>query len=180
MSSILPERRAAIENSIEQIKLDIGLSYPENGLLEIASALGANVVSAELPDYEGKKVKGLIEWFDEVELEDDKYRAKIWLNSDQDGKVKNFTLAHEIGHLVLHKNKDNFRIDLQDYSKEGDPENEETEANYFAGSLLMPKDKLFLAIENLKDLGKVADVFAVSRPAVEARLKWLKFNKPLG
>lgn len=174
MSKLDKETISNIEKSVEQIKLDTGLSYPENGLIEIANSLGADVVSAELPDFESKKVKGYIKWFSNEEKElNIPYTAKIYLNSNQSAKVKNFTLAHEIGHLLLHKNSNSFRIDLQDYSEEGDPENQETEANYFAGALLMPKDKFILAIRNAKNLDDVAEAFSVSKPAVEARLKWL-------
>lgn len=163
-----------IEKAVEQIKLDTGLSYPQNSLSEIAEALGARVVSANLPDFEGKRVKGCIKWFSESEKEANiPFTAQIYLNSNQSDLVRNFTLAHEIGHLLLHKNSDSFRIDLQDYSAEGDPKNQETEANYFAGSLLMPKDKLIPAIYNAKNLDEVALAFGVSLPAVEARLKWL-------
>ena len=174
MAHIDSDTKTKIEKSIENIRLDTGLSYPENGLLDIASALGAEVVDAELPDFQGKRVKGYIRWYSEEEkVTTIPFTAKIYLNSNQIASVKNFTLAHEIGHLVLHKNSDSFRIDLQDYSDEADPYNQETEANYFAGSLLMPKDKLIIKIKNAKNLNDVAIAFGVSRPAVEARLKWL-------
>lgn len=174
MSRLAPETRERIEKSVEQMKLDTGLSYPENGLLDIANALGIEVVSANLPDFNGKKVKGYIKWLNNASNnEKSPYIAKISLNSNQSDTVKNFTLAHEIGHFLLHKNEDSFRIDLQDYSEEGDPENQETEANFFAGTLLMPKGKLLIALQNAKSLDEVARLFAVSRPAVEARLKWL-------
>ncbi len=179
MSAIASERKLFIENAVDRIKLDTGLSYPENSLLEIATALDAEVVSANLPDFQGKKVKGLIQWYTEAEKEKQRTDnghakvAKIYLNSNQSDIVANFTLAHELGHLLLHKNSNNFRIDLQDYSPEGDPENQETEANYFAGSLLMPREKLFIALNNAKSLDEVAQKFAVSKPAIEARLKWL-------
>ena len=174
MSKIEPTRISHIVKSVDMIKLDTGLSYPENGLIEIAAALGAHVVDADLPDFNEKKVKGYIKWFSDKEKQENApFSARIYLNSNQTGTVKNFTLAHEIGHLVLHKHADSFRIDLQDYSKEADPENQETEANYFAGVLLMPKDKLLLAIRNSKNLEEVAKIFEVSKPAVESRLKWL-------
>ena len=171
------EKRKSIEKSVENIKLDTGLSYPENSLVEIASALGASVVDAPLPPFNGKNVKGYIKWFvNDEELNENKpYKAKIYLNSNQVGVVKNFTLAHEIGHIVLHKGDDSFRIDLQDYSEEADPDNQETEANYFAGSLLMPEEKLLLAIKNVKNLEEAAESFGVSRPAIESRLKWLGY-----
>ena len=171
MASLTPLERSKIENAVEQIKLNTGLSYPENELLEIADALGAEVVSAELPDFNGKKVKGYIRWLDEGTSP--KYRAKIYLNSSQSETTKAFTLAHELGHFLLHKGAENFRIDIEDYATE-DTDNEETEANYFAGTLLMPANKFLVALKEAKNVSEVADAFGVSVPAVEARIKWLR------
>ena len=174
MSAITQEKRLTIEKAVEQIKLDTGLSYPENNLLEIANQLGAKVEDATLPDFNGKKVKGYIKWFTEAEKDANPgYSARILLNTNQSATVKNFTLAHEIGHFLLHQGEESYRIDLQDYSHEGDPHNQETEANFFAGTLLMPKDKFFIALRESKNLDQVAKAFGVSKPAVEARLKWL-------
>ncbi len=174
MSHIDKEKRIDIDKSVERIKLDTGLSYPENSLSDIAKALGVEVLETELPPYEGKKVKGVITWLEKEEGGEVSYSAKIILDSSQSDTTKSFTLAHELGHYVLHKNSNSFRIDLQDYSKEGDPENQETEANYFAGSLLMPKDKLLLLVlKEGKSQKEIAGLFGVSVPAVESRLKWL-------
>ena len=173
MAHLEQTRKSEIVKIVERMKLDTGLSYPDNALLEIAKVLGVEVVSAELPPFEDKKVKGYIKWFSGEETRDNPFIARIYLNSDQAETTKTFTLAHEIGHLLLHKDTNNFRIDLQDYSEESDPKNEETEANYFAGALLMPRNKLITAIKNSKNLQEVANLFGVSIPAVEARMKWL-------
>ena len=51
-----------------------------------------------------------------------------------------FTLAHEIGHAVLHLNNENHFVDTN-ATLDGRNENEkEQEANYFAACLLMPAD----------------------------------------
>lgn len=164
--------KVAIEQKVEQIKLDTGLSYPENSLLQIANALGAEVVDADLPDFKDKKVKGYIKWLPESERTDKLYRAKIYLNLNQSDTTKTFTLAHELGHFLLHKDDNNFRIDLQDYS-EDDSDNQETEANFFAGCLLMPKEKLLAALNQIGNMAEVAKRFGVSLPAVQARIKWI-------
>lgn len=165
-----------INNAVESIRLNTGLSYPENSLLEIARELGAEVVSAELPDFNGKKVKGYIKWFSSQEEREENapFVAKIYINANQSDTTQTFTIGHELGHFLLHKNHNNFRIDLEDYSTTNDPENQETEANFFAGSLLLPKNKLVLALREAKNLQEVADLFGVSVPAVESRMKWLR------
>ena len=172
MTHLTRQEKSSIEQKVEQIKLDTGLAYPENNLLEIASSLGVDVLSADLPDFQEKKVKGYIKWLPESERGNAPYRARIYLNSNQSDTTKNFTLAHELGHFLLHKDESNFRIDLQDYSEE-DADNQETEANFFAGCLLMPKDKLIIALNNAKSFGEVARSFGVSIPAVKARINWI-------
>ena len=172
------ERINTIDHAVEELRLTTGLSYPENNLIQITDALGISVSEVNLPDFDGKKVKGYIRWFtaEEKEIRKISCDAEIFVNSQQTPTVKNFTLAHELGHFLLHKNSNSFRIDFQDYSAEGDPLNQETEANYFAGSLLMPKEKLLKSFEKANSLDEVAEMFGVSRPAVEARVKWLGYK----
>ena len=75
--------------------------------------------------------------------ENNKPAPKIYLNKDRPNSRKKFTLAHEIGHYVLHKDdKVRYRIDELDYSNDTETIKLESEANYFAASLLVPADKL--------------------------------------
>ncbi len=77
----------------------------------------------------------------------------IYVDEDEYKKFPNrlkFSLAHEIGHLVLHKNiYDSFKIktieDLYKFISQISQEqhnNFETQANIFANNLLVPRDKL--------------------------------------
>lgn len=170
MAYLTAEKQEKIDKRVEAIRLETGLSYPENNLLDIANALGVKVISADLPDFNGQKVKGYIQWNVDG---DGNHHAEIYLNSSQFDTTKTFTLAHELGHFLLHKDEKNFRIDLLNYL-EDDPKNQETEANYFAGSLLVPKDKLLKALnEEGGNIEEVAKLFNVSVPVIENRLKWL-------
>jgi hypothetical protein len=95
----------------------------------------------------------------------------------------NFTLAHELGHYLLHRTalengriecsrKDMFRWDSE-YGKH------ESEANEFASYLLMPlnifKQKMQREVITLHLLQSIADYFNVSLTA--AILKWLQFTE---
>jgi len=80
---------------------------------------------------------------------------------------KRFTLAHEIGHFVLHKNNPQGRYDTGHQFAIWNEANEEAEANVFAAELLMP-DYLFLPrlkrqTPSLKNLDQLAEEFAASR-----------------
>lgn len=170
MATLTKEKQISIDKTIDQIKLDTGLSYPKNSLLEFTKKLGVNVLSGKLPDFNGQKVKGLIKWSNDT----DDGGPVIYLHSDQSETTRAFTLAHELGHFILHKNSDQFRIDLFDYVTEQEPK--ESEANYFAASLLMPEEELNKLLNLTTNLDKIAKYFGVSAPAVETRLKWMRQN----
>lgn len=53
-----------------------------------------------------------------------------------------FTLAHEIGHVVLHMEHENSFIDNNVTISDNDVDEKEHEANYFAACLLMPEDEV--------------------------------------
>jgi Zn-dependent peptidase ImmA (M78 family) len=112
----------------KKLMSDIGISDPNQVSVElIAAGLGATVVVKELNNADGRIVFG-------------KKRTLITINSriEYEGK-KRFTIAHEIGHLVLHKDKFEIHNDTEatlEYFKKG---HQEAEANEFASELLMPE-----------------------------------------
>ena len=92
----------------------------------------------------------------------------IFVNDNYPATRNLFTIAHEIGHFVLHSNTQN-RFDQ--YHKYTPTELvKEREANDFAGELLMPKYKFVEMFNELKgEIKKIADYFGVSRQAAEYR-----------
>lgn len=89
-----------------------------------------------------------------------------------------FTIAHEIGHYVLHQNKDKevfhrYNAAHLDSAVYQNPEVgiEENEANWFAASLLMPKEHVARYCHVAKDLNSLAEAFGVSSVAMDFRLR---------
>jgi hypothetical protein len=87
---------------------------------------GAMLVYRSLKNCDGRIVFG-------------KTKTLITINSDitYEGKLR-FTIAHELGHLIMHRNKPIIHFDNDatlEYFKKG---HQETEANEFASELLMP------------------------------------------
>lgn len=95
---------------------------------------------------------------------------------------KRFTLAHELGHLVLHNEESSLFVDNMLFKRQSDgyttrEERMEREANYFAASILMPEflvrkevnlfQKDLYEDENIEELAKK---FGVSKPAMTFRL----------
>ena len=67
-----------------------------------------------------------------------------------------FTIAHELGHLVLHK-------DSYVATREEETDNEEDEANAFAGCFLVPDEGLRAAWEDLRGLHWIDAVLRVKK-----------------
>jgi Zn-dependent peptidase ImmA (M78 family) len=125
----------------------------------------------------------------EISREGDNY--KISIKKTDHYYRKRFTMAHELGHFMLHKNKIGDGIDdSENYrpvrrTNTGAGELEEKEANNFAANILMPED---LVVEYAKDRGifnnnneidqealkEIATAFQVSKAAMEIRINGLK------
>ena len=92
---------------------------------------------------------------------------------------QNFAVAHELGHLYLHylkapKNERKTRFHRISHIEGG---KQETEANLFAGALLMPRREYSEAYQFYKgDLSKLSEAFHVSVPAAEIRANTLKLH----
>ncbi len=125
--------------------------------------------------------------------EGDKYI--IYVNSRQPATRKRFSIAHEIGHFLKHRNKLDSGTELVDYVAQSIPNGEnktalyrksnpnisdegkkcEQEANLFAAEILMPEDKFREVFEKNNTIEQVAEYFNVSQSAATIRAKTL-FN----
>jgi Zn-dependent peptidase ImmA (M78 family) len=102
------------------------------------STLGYNLDYIESLDYLTKdpktKIAGVINTIEK----------KIWISNAFEGYEKRFTLAHEIGHAVMHKGMDMHRDRPVDGSSRSKAKRDfrEYEADQFAVYFLMPEDYL--------------------------------------
>lgn len=110
-------------------------------------------------------------------------RFSILIEQSDHPNRKRFTFAHELGHFFLHKDKlkwdhkifidtDNnyslFRRNSVHVRDEDKPL--EAEANYFAAELLMPKDVVEKAYNEIWSIEILSNVFRVSIEAMTYRL----------
>jgi Zn-dependent peptidase ImmA (M78 family) len=172
MSWLTLDDQSRIDEAVREVKAKTGKSYPTSNLLDIIHTYASDV---EVKEYDfgddSSKIKGAVKY-------PDGSIPVILINGKRiSGAGYNFTLAHEFGHYVLHKGKEKFRLDLFDYAADTKESKQETEANYFAASLLMPKKEFEELLAWTQDNEKIAEYFGVSVPAVEARIKWLNQNK---
>ena len=79
-----------------------------------------------------------------------------------------FTIAHELGHYILHSNCGEKKIHATRFGSD----RKEWEANWFAAGLLMPTS-LFTELyskEGIKEPFHLASIFLVSIPAINVRI----------
>lgn len=120
--------------------------------------------------------------------------AIVGVNSAEPETRQRFTIAHEIGHFLLHEGRPlivdrHVRVDRRDASSSMGTKREEVEANAFAAELLMPEEMIRHQFEALaKDhaslpaerlVNRLARQFEVSGQAMEIRLGSLGFLSQL-
>jgi Zn-dependent peptidase ImmA (M78 family) len=112
-------------------------------------------------------------------------RAICVVNQEHSEQRKRFSLAHEIGHYILHPPKESYDVIARDeHSSEG-IYREEIEANAFAAELLMPENLVRSHVKIILDLFSCADIvpdlagrFGVSPVAMTHRLTNLGLLSP--
>ena len=109
----------------------------------------------------------------------------IGVNSRHAPTRKRFTIAHEIGHLMLHPKTgvhfDRVVIQMRDANASAGVDREEIEANKFAAELLMPRQFLEADVASLgavcaddeTAIARLAKRYAVSPQAMAIRLNTL-------
>lgn len=167
MAILKKSEQQKIDQAVDGILFQTNMSYPNDGLLNIVKALNIQVKTANFGKYIDK-ISGAVRR---------KPAAIIYLNETHSKERQTFTLAHELGHFVLeHGDGLKLRIDKYNYHTNDKAAKEETEANYFAATLLMPKIEFLSVLEKAVSISEIAGYFAVSKSAVINRIRWLKQN----
>ncbi|WP_415720585.1 ImmA/IrrE family metallo-endopeptidase [Photobacterium ganghwense] len=101
----------------------------------------------------------------------------VTINSLHHPRRQRFTFAHELAHFFLHR-KEKFEFsDAVFFRAENVKSHMETEANNFAGALLMPKEEFVYYVRNTsKQIEDIAKEFNVSAMAVKVRADVIKGN----
>jgi Zn-dependent peptidase ImmA (M78 family) len=94
-------------------------------------------------------------------------RAEIWYDDSVVLGRQRFTMAHELGHLMLHP----LGLDYRAIHSAGSKDRKEVEADQFAAELLMPGWMLRAYMQATTDVGKLAEHFQVSEQAMAIRLQ---------
>lgn len=149
------------------------VTRPPVPVADIARSLGAAVRYAP---FKGELAGMLIR-------DDGERGTVIGVNSLHHSNRQRFTIAHECGHLRLHRGRRtyvdrSFRINRRDEVSAQATDAEEIEANRFAAELLMPyemiKEDLMAYrpdIEDEEELRELADRYGVSLQALTLRIR---------
>lgn len=122
----------------------------------VAKSLGLEVFTASLP----RDVSGQIFYKEK----------KIFVEATDYITRQVFSIAHEIGHYVLH-NDGTSHTSYRDTNSALGIDRKEREANHFAASLLMPKDEILRLVGLGFKVDSMANYFNVSSLAMEYRLQ---------
>jgi len=171
MAYLSKDKQQWIDSVITDVKSSLDDEYyPLVGLTEMARSLGIKVFEDDLTPISGS-LSGFITYDDPAK----KTNPKIFIEKSMSSERKRFTLAHELGHHFLHEGL-KLRLDNLDYSASDKDTSEESEANYFAASLLVPKELLLPKLKQNVPLEELADHFKVSLSAMRNRVKWIQAN----
>ncbi|MBI3271442.1 MAG: ImmA/IrrE family metallo-endopeptidase [Planctomycetes bacterium] len=174
-------RRKQIRALATELLQNAHVEKPPVPIERIARAVGPRVERGSAP----KDISGFL-------YRDKKSGASvIGVNSDHPRNRQNFTIAHEIGHFLLHVVDDihidrDFRVMLRNQESSQGTSVEEVEANAFAAELLMPVNilKQDLAkidrvdLENENAIADLARLYRVSTQAMTFRLINLGYIRP--
>jgi Zn-dependent peptidase ImmA (M78 family) len=161
-----------IRKKVKQLLEELGVHDPPVPVRKVARQCDARIVL--VPGEEDKDLSGFL------------YRGSdhsiIGVNKDHVPVRQRFTIAHEIGHLLLHEHDQvhvdrGFRVRLRsDISSQG-TDRDEMEANRFAAELLMPLKMLQADVQSLEfdltdddALWALAKRYGVSTQAMTYRL----------
>lgn len=174
MSPAVPRPSNLSQAQISSIAKDFSefVDYrPGGNLKELVSRLGGTIT---YHDFWG----GNSPSSGSIEIKGDDIEIRLALDT---GPLRDrFTIAHELGHYVLHYLYPNQvggeKITWLTADRYGSGQ-VETEANWFAAAFLMPEDEFRAAFERGDgDLASVALLFGVSQQAAAVRAKVLRLS----
>lgn len=146
-------RRTRHRWSAERLLTRFNQTRPPVQVERLARDMGLSVRYRSMP-YAG-----------ELKLDRDANYAVIVVNDADHPRRQRFTIAHEIGHLMLHPGSLHWR----DTDFKGD--DKEAQANGYAAALLMPFSMLKTYAPAYRfDAAALADLFGVSERSMEIRL----------
>jgi Zn-dependent peptidase ImmA (M78 family) len=170
-------RKARLRNIVEQLLAGANVKAPPVPVDDLIRSQGVEIARKRFED----ETSGLIY------VDPKSGHAVIGLNVSHSKTRQRFTLAHELGHFLLHKRNEgglhvderDFFVRFRDHHSADGSDREEREANAFAAELLMPTSFLKRDVKELEDglslsddtaIRELANKYGVSLQAFSFRL----------
>jgi Zn-dependent peptidase ImmA (M78 family) len=172
-------RRRKIQSLCQELLSTHGITAPPVPVKQLAHACGARLALDRLEgDLSGFVYR-------------DGDQTVIGVNTRHAPTRQRFTIAHELGHLLLHQPGEihldrNFSVRLRDDTSSQGTKPEEIEANLFAAEILMPSAFLERDLRNVpidlvdeEVVSMLAKKYGVSTQALVIRLTSLGYLSPM-
>lgn len=163
IAALTPEKIKEIEAKTEDLLSSVyGGATKIKIPVDLGSILRQNGLTLKVGNFEDPSISGYY----------DKSDRTIYISKDEAYPRQLFTIAHEIGHFVLHENRETdifYRLDSIQLERQDKAE--EQEANWFAASLLMPASLISAYWSIMGNAEALAGQFNVSKTAMNWRLK---------
>lgn len=150
------------KNAALEILNDLGFKTPPINPIDIAVALGTSVFFSDFDGFD--KVSGF------YDAEDN----QIYVNKNELPQRQTFTIAHELGHMVLHKEwamSQDYKVLLRESLEFPSKDKYEREANTFAANLLVPNFLLRKYVD-VASVPELSNLFMVSKTMIQNRIKF--------
>lgn len=160
--ALTQEKIREIEGKAHDVLIDAYGSEPVAPPIDLSKIVTRFAMSIKQGDFGRADISGAY----------DRKNRTIYIAQNDHYSRQAFTIAHEIGHYLLHESKNEetfFRVDALKFN--GQKPAMEQEADWFAAALLMPKrlvERLWVATF---DIERMARLFRVSYSAMDYRLK---------
>lgn len=176
MPRVARRHRDACERSAANLIQQAAISTWPVSLDKVASHLGISVRKVPMID----DLSGMCFYKNGIPI--------VVVNANQYNSRQRFSIAHEIGHVVLHQTElrrnafvdKNITVLHRDKKASSGKIQVEVEANHFAAALLMPRQMIYRYMEEYrlryglrddeKEIQKMAQAFEVSTTALAIRL----------
>ena len=155
-------------NEARRVLSEFGIVEPPVDPEEIAESLGVDVIFASFNPEVSRKISGFIDF-----EEGDEPSARIVVNKNMSPKRMNFTIAHELGHFLMHQEyakSNEYRILPRSNHHSSDKPNEEKEADAFAAELIAPKGML-MRYKRIASLPELSSIFVASEEMLNWRIQ---------
>lgn len=146
---------------VRELLDEFGFSEPPVNPIEVAKGRGIDVRFVAFSGEFRDRISGFYDSDDN----------RIYVNSEEWPLRQTFTIAHELGHALLHREwaqSSEYKMMLRDqFADSSDPY--EKEANFFAAHLLVPRKMLDKYVDIL-DIRQLSRLFAVSVGVIRWRI----------